>query len=64
MIEEKQPQRKGKSPYVKYNKAPFIYSPTYENWKRAVMRGDNRAARQYSAEHRRQFHMPPPERYQ
>lgn len=31
--------RSGKSPYAKYGKRPYQYSPAYYAWKREAMRG-------------------------
>lgn len=32
-------KREPRSPYQKYGKSPFMYSPTYQLWKAAVLSG-------------------------
>lgn len=48
-------KKKGKSPYKKHGKAPYLYSDTLRSWQRAIKKGDDSAARYYAEEHRKKF---------
>lgn len=50
--------RKSKSPYQRYNKAPYRYSELYYQWRAAVLKGDTRLARELSAKHSQKFGPP------
>lgn len=51
---------KGKSPYRRYDKAPYRYSAEYQAWRNAVQRGDaNETARADAAWRRRHAPAPP-----
>ena len=36
-------RRTGESPYAKYNKAPYLYSAGYKQWKAKHLRANGRA---------------------
>lgn len=48
-------ETKGRSPYAKYNKAPYQYSDAYQNWRNSVRAGKDRDAMHWAAEHAKRF---------
>lgn len=44
-------ERKSKSPYQRYNKSPYQYSPLYQQWKAAAKAGQYDRARELSKQH-------------
>lgn len=48
-------QKGRKSAYVRYNKAPYVYSPAYYSWRSAVKAGDKAKIRQADEVYFRQF---------
>ena len=43
------------SPYQKYKKAPYMYSETYQAWRRAALKGDKDEVSRLSRKHATQF---------
>ncbi len=48
-------KRTAQSPYVKYDKAPFLYSDLHQRWQAAVKAGKHSEARDLAAQHARRF---------
>jgi hypothetical protein len=45
----------GTSCYQRHRKSPFRYSDLYQQWKSAVLRGDDKTARQVGYRHTQRF---------
>jgi len=48
-------KERGRAPYTKYGKAPFLYSDQYQNWRNAVRSGKDAETRHWAAEHAKRF---------
>lgn len=48
-------ERKSKSPYQRYAKTPYRYSDLYYRWRAAVLRGDEKEARNLGRQHSQRF---------
>lgn len=55
MTNIQKPAINGKSPYVKYQKRPFIYSDDLNNWTAAIKKGDKAAADRHDKAWRNKF---------
>lgn len=52
-----QVKKSGKAPYTKYNKAPYIYSEPYQQWKAAALRNDKAQMNIQAQRHNRMFNL-------
>lgn len=44
-------EKKSKSPYQRYRKAPYLYSTAYYAWREALLRGDKAATERLGRAH-------------
>lgn len=50
-----EPTRKKRSPYQRYRKSPYRYSPAYQRWKNAIVSGRDAEAHAADIEWRNMF---------
>lgn len=55
MSTSQKPATKGKSPYVKYQKRPYLYSDELNNWTAAIKKGDKKTADRFDTQWKQKF---------